>query len=67
MGKMRNVYEILVTKPEGKIPRGRPKRSWEDNIKISCGNWVTWCGLDSSGSDKDWRRVLEITVINFRI
>jgi hypothetical protein len=34
MGDMRNAYKILVGKPEGKRPLGRPRRRWEDNIKI---------------------------------
>jgi hypothetical protein len=34
MGEMRNAYTILVGKPEGKIPLGRPRRAWEDNIKM---------------------------------
>jgi hypothetical protein len=34
MGEMRNVYKIFIGKPEGKRPRGRPRRRWEDNIKI---------------------------------
>jgi hypothetical protein len=34
MGEMRNAYRILVGKPEGKRPLGRPKRRWVDNIKI---------------------------------
>jgi hypothetical protein len=34
MVKMRNSYKILVGKPEGKRPLGRPKRRWEDNIKM---------------------------------
>jgi hypothetical protein len=33
IGKMRYAYKILVGKPEGKTPLGRPRRSWEDNIK----------------------------------
>jgi hypothetical protein len=33
MGKKRNAYKILVRKPEGKIPLGRPIRRWVDNIK----------------------------------
>jgi hypothetical protein len=32
MGEMRNAYKILVGKPEGKRPLGRPRRRWEDNI-----------------------------------
>jgi hypothetical protein len=34
MGEMRNVYKILVGKPEGKRPLGRTNRRWEDNIRI---------------------------------
>jgi hypothetical protein len=34
MVRMRNAYNILVGKPEGKRPRGTPKRSWKNNIKL---------------------------------
>jgi hypothetical protein len=34
MGEERNVYKVLVGKPEGKIPLGRPRRRWEDEIRI---------------------------------
>jgi hypothetical protein len=34
MGKKMNAYRILVGKPEGKIPLGRPRRRWVDNIKM---------------------------------
>jgi len=34
VGKRRGVYRVLVGKPEGKRPLGRPRRRWEDNIKI---------------------------------
>jgi hypothetical protein len=34
MGEKRNVYRLLVGKPEGKIPLGRPRRGWIDNIKM---------------------------------
>jgi len=34
MGERRGVYRVLVRKPEGKRPLGRPRRRWEDNIKI---------------------------------
>jgi hypothetical protein len=34
MGKMKNVYKIFVRKPEGRSPIGRPKRRWENNIRM---------------------------------
>jgi hypothetical protein len=34
MGERRSVYKVLVGKPEGKRPLGRPRRRWEDNIKM---------------------------------
>jgi hypothetical protein len=34
MGGMRNAYRILVGKPEGKRPLGRPKHRWEDNVEM---------------------------------
>ena len=34
MGKRRDVFSVLVGKPEGKRPLGRPRRRWEDNIKV---------------------------------
>jgi hypothetical protein len=34
MGEERNVYRVLMGKPEGKIPLGRPRRRWEDGIRI---------------------------------
>jgi hypothetical protein len=36
-GEMRYVFEILVAKPEGKRPRGRPVRRWEDYIRMDLG------------------------------
>jgi hypothetical protein len=51
MGEDRGVYRVLVGKPEGKRPLGRPRRRWEDNIKMDLqkvgrGSW----GLDGVGS-----------------
>jgi hypothetical protein len=40
MGEVRGAYNILVGKPEGRKPLGRPRRRWEDNIK-PCYIWVT--------------------------
>ena len=39
MGEGRGVHRVLVGKPEGKRPLGRPRRRWEDNIKIIFGKW----------------------------
>jgi hypothetical protein len=41
MGEKRNAYRILVGKPEGKSPLGRPRRKWVDNIKMgSVMDWI---------------------------
>jgi hypothetical protein len=47
MEKGRGVHEVLVGKPEGKRPLGRPRCRWEDNIKMNlqelgrgCGDWI---------------------------
>jgi hypothetical protein len=48
MGEKRNVYRLLVGRPEEKRPLGRPRRSWVDNIKmdlIEIGLSVVWTGL----------------------
>jgi hypothetical protein len=45
MGETRNAYRILVGKPEGKRPLGRPRRRWVDNIKINLRE-IGWDGLD---------------------
>jgi hypothetical protein len=45
MGKKRNAYRILVGKPEGKRPLGRPRRRWVDNIKM-CLREIGWDGMD---------------------
>jgi hypothetical protein len=45
MGKKRNAYRILVGKPEGKRPLGRPRRRWVDNIKIYLRE-IRWDGMD---------------------
>jgi len=50
MGKGRGVYRVLVRKPEGKRPVGRPRGRWEDNIKmdlqeVGSGGWTGWSWL----------------------
>jgi hypothetical protein len=49
MGETRNAYRILVGKPEGKRPVGRPRRRWVDDIKMDLRE-IGWCGLDRTGS-----------------
>jgi hypothetical protein len=44
-GEKRNAYRILVGKPEGKRPLGRPRRRWVDNIKMYFRE-VGWDGMD---------------------
>jgi len=51
MGERKGVYRVLVGKPEGQRPLGRPSPRWEDSIKmdlqeVGCGG----CGLDRAGS-----------------
>jgi hypothetical protein len=46
MGEKRNAYRLLLGKPEGKIPLGRPRRRWVDNIRMDLGEvGVMWTGL----------------------
>jgi hypothetical protein len=67
MGK-RNTYRILVGKPEGKRPLGRPRRRWMDNIKIYLGevgrDGVDWMDL---AQDRDQWRALMNMVMNLRV
>jgi hypothetical protein len=51
MGEGRNVYRVLEGKPEGKISLERPRRRWEDGIKMDSRE-IDWrvCGVDSPGS-----------------
>ena len=48
MEQFRNTYRVLVGKPESKRPLGRPRRRWEDNIKIGLREGVCSWRLDSS-------------------
>jgi hypothetical protein len=50
-GEVRCAYNILVGRPEGRRPLGRPMRRWEDNNRMDLGGNRVWgCGLDSLGS-----------------
>jgi hypothetical protein len=64
----RGVYRVLVGRPEGKRPLGRPRRRWEDNIKtdlkeigIDGANWI------SLAKDRVQWRAFVNTVINLRV
>jgi hypothetical protein len=46
MGEGRNVYRVLVGKPDGKRPLGRPRRRWEDGIKMDLRE-IGWGGVVS--------------------
>jgi len=68
MGEGRGVHRVLVAKPEGKTPLGRPRRTWEDNIKMDlqevggdCGDWM------ELAQDRERWRALVSAVRNFRV
>jgi hypothetical protein len=68
MGEERGVYKVLVGKPEGKRPLGRPRHRWEDNIRmdlqeVRCGG-MDWIGL---AQDTDSWRALVNVVMNLQI
>ena len=67
MGGRRGVYRVLVGKPEGKRPIGRPRRRWEDSIKMDLQE--TECGSMASiklAQDRDRWRALVIAVMDLR-
>jgi hypothetical protein len=59
MGEEKKVYKVLVGKPEGKRPLGRPRRRWEDGIRMDLREiGLRGCGLDSTLSGQDrWMAV----------
>ena len=68
MGQGIRVHRVLVGRPEGKRPLGRPRRRWEDNIKMDlqeldggCGDWM------ELAQDRDRWRALVSTVMNLRV
>jgi hypothetical protein len=67
-GETRNAYRILVGKPEGKRPLGRPRRGWVDNIKMDRRE-VGWDGMDwiDLAKDRDRWRALVNAVMNLRV
>jgi hypothetical protein len=68
MGKERGVHRVLVGKPEGKKPLGRPRRRWEDNIKMDVqdvgGGRGDWMEL---AQDRERWRALVSTIKNLRV
>jgi hypothetical protein len=68
MWEKRNAYILLVGKPEGKRPLGRPRRRWVDNIRMDFGE-VRWGDVDWIGLAQDrsrWRAVVN-SVLNLRV
>jgi hypothetical protein len=68
IGAKRNPYRMLVEKPEGKRPPGRPTCRWADNIKIDLKE-IGWAGMDwiDLAQDRDQRRALVNTEMNIRV
>jgi len=67
MGEGGGVHRVLVGKPEVKRPLGRPRRRWEDNIKMDLqevGGVGDWMEL---AQDRDRWRALGNTVMNFQV
>ena len=68
MDEESGAYRVLVGKPEGKRPLGRPRRRWVDNVRmdlreVECG-YVEWTGL---AQDRDRWRTLVSEVTNLRV
>ena len=68
MGEERGVYRVLLGKPEGRRPLGRPRRRWVDNIRmdlqeVECG-YMDWIGL---AQDRDSWRSFMSAVMNLRV
>jgi hypothetical protein len=68
IGEKRNAYRILVGKPEGRRPLGRPRRRWVDNIKVDLRE-IGWDVMDwiDLVQDRDQWRALVNTVMNLRV
>jgi hypothetical protein len=65
MGEKGNLYRLLVGKPEGERPLGRPRHSWVVNTKMDLGeDGVDWIGL---AQDRDKRRAFVNMIMNLRV
>jgi len=67
MGEGRGVHRVLMGKPEGKRPLGRPRRRWEDSIKMDLRKVGGGGYLMELAQDRDRWRALVNTVMNFRV
>jgi transposase len=65
-GEKENAYRILVAKPEGKRPLGRPRYRWVDNIKMDLRQ-IEWNGWIDMVRDRDQWRALMNTALNLRV
>jgi hypothetical protein len=75
-GEKRNAYRLLVGKPEGKRPLGRPRHRWVDNVRVDLGENVTvdlgevgWGDVDWIGLAQDrnrWRALVN-SVLNLQV
>jgi hypothetical protein len=64
MGEKRNAYRLLMGKPEGKGPLGRPRCRWVDNIRMDLGE-VGWVNVDWIGLAQDrnrWRALVNVVM-----
>jgi hypothetical protein len=68
MGEKRNEYRILVGNSERKIPLGRPRRRWVDNIKMDLKDieWSDMDCIDLAEDRKQWRALVD-TLMDFRV
>ena len=68
MGEEMGVYRVLVGKPEGRRPLGRPRRRWVDNVRMDLQEvgcvYMDWIGL---AQDRDRWRTLVSAVMNLRV
>jgi hypothetical protein len=67
-GEKKNAYMILVGKPEGQRPIGRPRYRWVDNIKMDFGE-IEWGGMNwiDLAQNRDQWKILVNTVLSLRI
>jgi hypothetical protein len=68
MGEKRNACRLLVGKPKGKRPLGRPRHRWEDNIRMDLREveWVDVDWIDLAKDRKRWRALVN-SVLNLRV